>query len=74
LYQIKNLHSKGNTYQNKETAYRIGEKFASYSSDKRLLFRIYKEFKKLNSKRINNPINKWADELNTVLKQSTNDQ
>jgi hypothetical protein len=36
-----------------------GEKiFDSYSSDNVLMYRIYKELKKLNTKRKNNPISK----------------
>jgi hypothetical protein len=42
----------------------MGEIFASYSSDKGLISRIYREFKKLNSQKINIPVNKWARELN----------
>jgi hypothetical protein len=38
--------------------------FASYTSDKRLITRIYRELKKLNSPEINEPIKKWATELN----------
>jgi hypothetical protein len=41
--------------------------FASYTSDKRLITRIYKELKKLNSPKINEPIKKWAAELNRTL-------
>jgi hypothetical protein len=41
--------------------------FASYTSDKRLITRIYKELKKLNSPKINEPIKKWATELNRTF-------
>jgi hypothetical protein len=44
--------------------------FASYTSDKGLITRIYRELKKLNSPKINEPIKKWASELNrTVSKE-----
>jgi hypothetical protein len=37
-----------------------GEKiFASYTSDKGLINRIYRELKKQNSAKINEPIKKW---------------
>jgi tRNA G37 N-methylase Trm5 len=44
--------------------------FASYTSDKGLItriYRIYRELKKLNSPKINEPIKKWASELNRTL-------
>jgi hypothetical protein len=40
--------------------------FASYTSDKGLITRIYRELKKLNSPKINEPIKKWATELNRI--------
>jgi hypothetical protein len=41
--------------------------FASYTSDKGLITRIYRELKKLNSPKINVPIKKWASELNRAF-------
>jgi hypothetical protein len=46
------------------------EVFASYTSDKGLITRIYRELKKLNSPKINEPMIKWTTELNrTFLKE-----
>jgi hypothetical protein len=41
--------------------------FASYTSDKGLITIIYRELKKLNSPKINEPIMKWATELNRIF-------
>jgi hypothetical protein len=38
-----------------------------YISDKGLITRLYRELKKLNSPRINEPIKKWATELNRTF-------
>jgi hypothetical protein len=41
--------------------------FASYTSDKGLITRIYRELKKLNCPKINEPIKKWETELNRTF-------
>jgi hypothetical protein len=53
LHQIKKLlHNKGYNYWNLERQPTKWEKsFTSYSSDKRLIARIYKELKMLNTKK-----------------------
>jgi hypothetical protein len=56
----------------KETVTRLKRKpiewekiFANYISDKGLITRISRELKKLTSQWINNPLNTWANELNS---------
>jgi hypothetical protein len=41
--------------------------FASYTSDKGLITRIYRELKELNTPKINEPIKKCATELNRTF-------
>jgi hypothetical protein len=41
--------------------------FASYTSDKGLITRIYRELKRLNYPKINHPMKKWANELNRTF-------
>jgi hypothetical protein len=43
------------------------EIFASYTSDKGLITRIYRELKKLNSPQTKEPIKKWATEPNRTF-------
>jgi hypothetical protein len=51
----------------KETTHRVEKIFASYTSDKGLITRMYRQLKKLNSPQINKPIKKWATELNRTF-------
>jgi hypothetical protein len=43
--------------------------FASYTSDKGLVTRICRELKKLNYQIINEPMKKWANELNRAFQR-----
>jgi hypothetical protein len=42
----------------------MGENLCSYSSDKGLISRIYRELNKLSLQRVNTPIKKWAHDFN----------
>jgi hypothetical protein len=65
LHEIKNLlHSKGNGHRLKRQ-HTEWEKI--YISDKGLITRIYRELKKLNFQKINDPMKKWSNELNRAF-------
>jgi hypothetical protein len=60
----KLLNSKGNSYKLKRKLTEWEKMFASSPSEKGLKTITKEECKKLTPQRINNPMNKWTNELN----------
>jgi hypothetical protein len=68
FHKIKNLcTTKEMVFKLKRPPTEWEKIFASYISGKGLITRIYREFKKLNSPKISEPIKKWTTELNRTF-------
>ena len=58
------MHNEVNYIQGEKTGFRMGENNRKLTTDKELITNIHNELLHLNSRKINDPIKKWAKELN----------
>ena len=65
LIQIKSFCTTKETLSKVKRQPSEWEKIANEATDKKLISKIYKQLLQLNSRKINDPIKKWAKELNS---------
>ena len=58
------MHNRGNYKQGENQPSEWEKIIVNKATDKQLISKIYKQPLQLNSRKINNPIKKWAKELN----------
>ena len=64
MTKVKDILKIINYKQSEKIAFRMGEIIANEATDKEFISKIYKQLLKLNSRKINYSIKKWAKELN----------
>ena len=58
------MHNEVNYKQGEKTDFRMRENNSKEATDKEIISKIHKQLMQLNSRKINDPIKKWAKELN----------